>query len=331
MASRAMMAAMGCGYLRRISREARAYANGRLIGREPLSTIRFARYKLAAIDSSYTSAEALNHSADGVGPQGRHDACVSGRTGHRTVVTERMLSAAQDYQQLAGGEGYRCGSPTNIAGQALPRFTSVHRLRRQQRSAQPAAHGVLPGPARGPVPQRLPGRLAAHGARRRGAAGGPDLPRRGHRAGTHGPGWPRHRLPVRDHPGPEVGRRDRCRPGRVRIAIEFLKSDIAGVAAEFRLLATGILAPTTKAWRSRTAYCPSPSLSTPRRDRGPGQGSVRNALVRQAVETVDPPGQIGCPRLDEMRPGPPHGRGSLSTKQIVPRAVPVRSINGAPT
>lgn len=30
-----------------------------------------------------------------------------------------MLSAAHHYQQLAGGEGYRCGSPTNISAPAF--------------------------------------------------------------------------------------------------------------------------------------------------------------------------------------------------------------------
>ncbi len=60
MASRAMMAAMGAGFLRRISREARAYANARRIGPGPQSAIRFVRYRLAAIDTSYTVCAALN-------------------------------------------------------------------------------------------------------------------------------------------------------------------------------------------------------------------------------------------------------------------------------
>lgn len=53
MASRAVMA---CGFLRRISREAQAYAYAdvRNIGPAPLSAIRFARYRPADIDTSYS-------------------------------------------------------------------------------------------------------------------------------------------------------------------------------------------------------------------------------------------------------------------------------------
>jgi alkylation response protein AidB-like acyl-CoA dehydrogenase len=120
MASRAMMAAMGCGFLRRITREAHAYAERRRIGPGPLSAIRFARYRLAAIDTSYTVCAALNHylqtvldmKADMLGAFPAVQAI-------KTVATERMLSAAHHYQQLAGGEGYRCGSPTNISAQAF--------------------------------------------------------------------------------------------------------------------------------------------------------------------------------------------------------------------
>jgi alkylation response protein AidB-like acyl-CoA dehydrogenase len=120
MASRAMMAAMGCGFLRRISREAHEYADGRRIGPGPLSEIRFARYRLAAIDTSYTICEALNHhlltrldvKRDMIGSFPAVQAI-------KTVATDRMLSAAHHYQQLVGGEGYRCGSPTNISAQAF--------------------------------------------------------------------------------------------------------------------------------------------------------------------------------------------------------------------
>jgi alkylation response protein AidB-like acyl-CoA dehydrogenase len=119
MASRAVMAAMGCGFLRRVSREAHAYAESRQIGHAPLSAIRFARYRLAAIDSSLAVCEALSHhlrtrldlKADMMPSFPAVQAI-------KTVATERILSSALHYQQLAGGEGYRCGSPTNIAGQA---------------------------------------------------------------------------------------------------------------------------------------------------------------------------------------------------------------------
>lgn len=46
--SRAMMAAIGCGFLRRISRDAHAYADRRRIGADPLSVIPYVRYKLGA-------------------------------------------------------------------------------------------------------------------------------------------------------------------------------------------------------------------------------------------------------------------------------------------
>lgn len=117
--SRAMMAAMGCGFLRRLSHEARAYADQRMIGREPLSSIRYARYRLAAIDASYTICEALNHYLL-TALDFRTDMAPAfpAVQSIKTVATERMLSAAHHYQQLAGGEGYRCGSPTNVAGQA---------------------------------------------------------------------------------------------------------------------------------------------------------------------------------------------------------------------
>jgi alkylation response protein AidB-like acyl-CoA dehydrogenase len=119
MASRAMMAAMGCGFLRRISREAHAYADARNIGRVPLSSIRYARYRLAAIDTSYTICEALNHHLrTQLNFKSELSPSFPAVQAIKTVATERILSSALHYQQLAGGEGYRCGSPTNIAAQA---------------------------------------------------------------------------------------------------------------------------------------------------------------------------------------------------------------------
>jgi alkylation response protein AidB-like acyl-CoA dehydrogenase len=61
MAPRSMMAALACGFLRRISREAQSYADRRPIGPAPPSAIRFARYRPKAIETSHTICEALNH------------------------------------------------------------------------------------------------------------------------------------------------------------------------------------------------------------------------------------------------------------------------------
>lgn len=69
LSGRALIGAMACGFLRRVAREAHAYADARRIGRSPLSAIGYVRCRLEAVDG-------------------------------------------------AGGEGYRCGSPTNITGQA---------------------------------------------------------------------------------------------------------------------------------------------------------------------------------------------------------------------
>ncbi len=110
---------MACGFLRRISREAQAYADTRNIGPAPLSAIRFARYRLADIDTSYSICAALNHHLQ-ASLDVKTDMIPAFPAVHaiKTVATERMLRAALHYQQLVGGEGYRCGSPTNIAAQA---------------------------------------------------------------------------------------------------------------------------------------------------------------------------------------------------------------------
>jgi hypothetical protein len=242
MASRSIMAAMGCGFLRRISREAHAYADGRLIGRAPLSEIGFARYRLAAIDASYTVSEALNHYLRTVLDfKAEMTPDFPAVQAIKTVVTERMVGAAQHYQQLTGGEGYRCGSPTNIAGQAFLDsrvFTvfdgnndllseqlteySVARLAGQSLSAF-LADWSLTAPAvtrlrldlrflDQPLQQEhlvLAGRVIAYLF-----------------AVTQVMKW-----------AVETG----ADPRRVRSAIEFLRTDIVGVATEFRLLATGIL------------------------------------------------------------------------------------------
>jgi alkylation response protein AidB-like acyl-CoA dehydrogenase len=242
MASRAMMAAMGCGFLRRVSREAHQYADGRQIGPAPLSAIRFARYRLAAIDSSYTICEALNHHLQTrLNTKGDMLGSFPAVQAIKTVATDRMLSAAHHYQQLVGGEGYRCGSPTNISAQAFldarvfTIFDGTNDLLSQQLTEYCLAR--LAG-------RSLSGFLAE---------------------------WPLTAAGIAAH-HPNLGFLDRdlkqehlvlagraiayvfaisevmrwaaetgADPDRVHTAIAFLKHDIAGVAAEFALLDTGVL------------------------------------------------------------------------------------------
>jgi alkylation response protein AidB-like acyl-CoA dehydrogenase len=120
LSGRAMISAVACGFLRRIRDEADAYTQARNIGRRPLAEIRFARYRLAAINSSYTICAALNHYLQTVldlkSDLSPHFPAIQAM---KVVATQQMVKAAYDYQQLTGGEGYRCGSPTNIAGQAF--------------------------------------------------------------------------------------------------------------------------------------------------------------------------------------------------------------------
>ncbi|MFJ4190491.1 acyl-CoA dehydrogenase family protein [Kitasatospora sp. NPDC089509] len=120
LSGRALIGALACGFLRRVAREARAYADARRVGRSPLSAIGFVRHRLAAIDSAHTVCAALDHYV-----RTRLD-LTSDLTpafpavqAVKIVATELMVSSANHYQQLAGGEGYRCGSPTNIAAQAF--------------------------------------------------------------------------------------------------------------------------------------------------------------------------------------------------------------------
>ena len=242
MASRAMMAAMGCGFLRRISREAHSYADGRQIGPAPLSAIRFARYRLAEIDSSYTICEALNHHL-----QTRLDmkqnmlASFPAVQAIKTVATAHMLRAAHHYQQLVGGEGYRCGSPTNISAQAFldarvfTIFDGSNDLLSQQLTEyclarlghKPLDEFVAQWPLTAPAVQAyrpdlrflrcdlqqehlvLAGRAIAYLF-----------------AMTAVMRW---------------GAETAADPERVRTAVAFLMRDIAGVASEFALLDIGIL------------------------------------------------------------------------------------------
>ncbi|WP_042424238.1 acyl-CoA dehydrogenase family protein [Streptacidiphilus anmyonensis] len=120
LSGRAMFGALASGFLRRIAREARAYADARRIGRSPLSAIGFVRHRLQAIDGAHAVCEALSHHV-----RTRLDLtsdltpAFSAVQAVKIVAAELMVSSANHYQQLAGGEGYRSGSPTNIAAQAF--------------------------------------------------------------------------------------------------------------------------------------------------------------------------------------------------------------------
>ncbi|MEV7011033.1 acyl-CoA dehydrogenase family protein [Streptosporangium sp. NPDC051022] len=242
MVSRAMMAAMGCGFLRRVSREAHAYADHRKIGTAPLSTIRFARYRLAAIDTSYTICEALNHCLQTtLDVKADMTLAFPAVQAIKTVASERMLSSALHYQQLAGGEGYRCGSPTNIAGQAaldsrvFTVFDGNNDLLSQQLTEYCLAQqtgrslsGFLSGwPLTAPAVTTLK----------------PDLSFLDQDLDQEHQVLAGRAIAYLFAAGQVMrwAAETRATPGRVQAAIEFLKHDLVGVAAEFRLMATGIL------------------------------------------------------------------------------------------
>jgi alkylation response protein AidB-like acyl-CoA dehydrogenase len=243
MPPRSMMAALAAGFLRRISREARLYADERLIGSAPLSAIGFARYRLAAIDTSATICEALNHHLlTALDVKADMTDSFPAVQALKTVATERMVSAAHHYQQLCGGEGYRCDSPTNIAGQAFldtrvftifdgtndllsQQLTEYHLARLEGRSlsshlaADPltapavTAHGLDLGFLDRELGQEhlvLAGRAIAYVF-----------------AITQVMAWAQ----TRDD-----------NPGRAAPAIEFLKADIDSIARELDLLDAGIIA-----------------------------------------------------------------------------------------
>ncbi len=240
--SRAMMVAASAGFLRRISREAHAYVDGRHIGRKPQSKIRFVRYRLAAIDTSFTICEALNHYVQtALDFKTDMTPAFPAVQALKVVVTDRMVNAAQSYQQLTGGEGYRCGSPSNIAGQAfldsrvftifdgnndmLCQQLAVYCLARRARRPLSEFLADWPLTASGVAKlqmdlsfldsqldqehQVLAGRVIAYLF-----------------AATQVLAW-----------AAETG----AAQSRVESAIEFLKHDIVGVVNEFRLLATGIV------------------------------------------------------------------------------------------
>jgi hypothetical protein len=242
LSGRAMISAVACGFLRRISREARVYADGRRIGPAPLSAIRFARYRLAAIDSSYTVCAALNHHL-----QTRLDlkADLTGAfpaiQAMKTVATERMVRSANDYQQLTGGEGYRCGSPTNIAGQAFldarvfTIFDGNNDLLSQQlteyclarKTGRPLSRFLAEWPLTAPA-------VTAHGL---------DLGFLDRDLGQEHMVLAGRAIAYAFAIGQVMqwGAETGADAERVRTAIQFLKADIAGVAVEFDLLATGVL------------------------------------------------------------------------------------------
>ncbi|RLK61952.1 acyl-CoA dehydrogenase family protein [Actinokineospora cianjurensis] len=117
---RSMMASIAAGFLRRISRETRAYAERRPLGRGTLADIGFVRYRIRAVESSATICRALAHHVE-TRMDLKSDMTESFPVSLalKTVATERMVSAANHYVQIAGGEGYRTESPTNIAAQAF--------------------------------------------------------------------------------------------------------------------------------------------------------------------------------------------------------------------
>ncbi|MFG2084687.1 acyl-CoA dehydrogenase family protein [Spirillospora sp. NPDC048824] len=274
MGSRALLAAAGAGFLRRISREAHAYADGRQIGRKLQSKIGFVNYRLAAIDTSATICEALSHYVQtALDLKADMTPAFPAVQALKTVATERMVSAAQHYQQLTGGEGYRCGSPTNIAGQAFldSRVFTVFDGNNDMLSQQLAAHCLTRRAGRPLSGFLAEWPLTAAGVTTLQA----DLSFLDQRlsqehqvlagraiaylfAITQVVGW-----------AAETG----ADPARVRHAIEFLRNDIAGVAAEFRLLATGIL-DTNGTARPVGAGSGSPSPFPIRHDQGGGEAAT---------------------------------------------------------
>lgn len=244
MASRAMMAAMGCGFLRRVSREAHAYADRRKIGPAPQSAIRFVRYRLAAIDSSYTVCKALNHflrhsldmKADMFGAFPAVQAI-------KTVATERMLSSAHHYQQLAGGEGYRSGSPTNISAQAFldarvyTIFDGTNDLLSQQLTEYCLAR--TDGRTLSRFLAEWPLTASAVGAHRLDLAFLDRELRQEHLVLAGRAIAYVFAIGQVMRWAAETG----ADAAEARTAVEFLKADIAGVATEFGLLSQGVLGP----------------------------------------------------------------------------------------
>ncbi|WP_212914305.1 acyl-CoA dehydrogenase family protein [Streptomyces sp. TS71-3] len=286
MPSRTMMAALACGFLRRIDREAHAYTERRRIGRAPQSEIRFVQYRLKSIETSATIAEALQHhllteldlKSDMMGAFPVAQAL-------KTVATDRMVSAAHHYQQLVGGEGYRVGSQTNIAGQAFldsrvfTIFDGTNDLLSQQLTEYCLAHcdgrplsaflAGYPHTARAVTAHRLDlgfldGELRQEHLVLAGRAIAYVI------AMTQVMRWA--------EPG------GGGTPVRARAALEFLKADIRGVEREFGLLATGIL-DDPGAPRQAPAR-PAPSRAIPLPAQAPrSRGSWARTLVKKIEQT----------------------------------------------
>ncbi|MCA1672607.1 MAG: acyl-CoA dehydrogenase, partial [Actinobacteria bacterium] len=242
MPPRAMMAAIACGFLRRISREASSYANSRPIGPAPLSAIRFVKYRLKSIETSSTICEALNHYLVTV-LNVKVDMTDSfpAVQAIKTIATERMLTSALHYQQLCGGEGYRCNSASNIAGQAFldtrifTIFDGTNDLLSQQLTEfcltrcgdRPLSSFLTSYPltAAGIAAHRLDLRFLDRDLKQEHLVLG-------------------GRAIATAFAISQVMRWEKEKQGdarRARTAIEFLKSDIHGIAREFDLLAKGIL------------------------------------------------------------------------------------------
>jgi hypothetical protein len=223
MPPRSMMAALACGFLRRISREARSYADNRVMGRGVLSDNDYLVNELnvkADMTDSFPAAQAL-----------------------KTVATERMVSSAHHYQQLVGGEGYRVDSPTNIAGKAFldtrvftifdgtndllsQQLTQFCLKRRGDRSMSDFLATAFPYTGPGIVQHGLDMRfLDGELSQEQLVLGG--------RAIAYAFAITQLTRWARKLGGDTVD--------RAREAIEFLKCDIDGVAREFALLATGVL------------------------------------------------------------------------------------------
>ncbi|MFG1610041.1 acyl-CoA dehydrogenase family protein [Actinoplanes sp. NPDC049265] len=120
MAPRSLMPAMGAGFLRRVEREALSYATKRPYGRKTLAEIPFVKYRLDSIKASSTICEALHfYATKQLDMQGTMIDDYPQVQALKTVATENMISAANHYIQISGGEGYRHGSPKTLASQAF--------------------------------------------------------------------------------------------------------------------------------------------------------------------------------------------------------------------
>ena len=243
MPPRSMMAALASGFLRRIEREAHTYSQARIIGRGPMIDIGFVKYRLKAIETSATICRALNwYLQNELDVKADMLHAFPAAQAIKTVATERMISSAHHYQQLAGGEGYRCGSPTNVAGQAFldTRVFTIFDGTNDLLSQQLADH-ALAKIAAGTLSELLaadpltaPG-LSAHGLDVRFL----DQPlRQEHRVLAGRAIAYLFALAQVTRWAEQASDADRT---RARAAAEFLKADIAGVQSEFGLLGTGVL------------------------------------------------------------------------------------------